>query len=151
MEIVFTVPGEPRGKGRPRFSRTGHTYTDSETVAYERTIAAWYRRAHGAFRWPVEAFLEVEVVAYLPIPKSATKAQRAGMEAGTILPSRKPDVDNVVKVVLDALNGVAYKDDARVYRALVTKYYGTDPRLEIRMKEAGDDGVDRGPSGTAGA
>lgn len=151
MEIVFTVPGEPRGKGRPRFSRAGHTYTDSETVAYERKIAACYRKAHGAFRWPVEALLEVDIVAYLPIPQRATKAQRAGMEAGTVLPSRKPDVDNIAKAVLDALNGVAYKDDARVHRAVVTKYYGADPRLEIRMKEAGDDGVDRSPSGAAGA
>jgi Holliday junction resolvase RusA-like endonuclease len=143
MEIVFTVPGEPRGKGRPRFTRTGRPYTDSETAAYERKIVAYYRKAHGAFRWPDGAFLAVDVVAYLPIPKSATRAQKAGMEAGMILPSRKPDVDNIVKVVLDALNGVAYKDDARVHRAVVSKYYGTDSRLEIRMKEAvTDDTVD---------
>lgn len=139
-EINFTVPGEPRGKGRPRFSRSGHTYTDSETRAYENKIIAYYRKAHGAFHFPNGAFISVDVVAYLPIPKSATKAQRAGMEAGTILPSRKPDVDNIEKAVLDALNGIAYKDDARVCRTSCRKFYGSEPRLEITVKEVITDG-----------
>lgn len=133
--VDFTVPGEPRGKGRPRFSKSGHTYTDSETRAYENKIIAYYRKAHGAFRFPDGAFVSVDVVAYLPIPKSATKARRAGMEAGTIRPSRKPDIDNIEKAVLDALNGIAYKDDARVCQASCAKFYGTEPRLEITVKE----------------
>lgn len=133
--INFTVPGEPRGKGRPRFSGSGHTYTDSETRAYKNKIIAYYRKACGAFRFPETAFLSVDVVAYLPIPKSATKAQRAGMEDGRILPSRKPDVDNIEKAVLDALNGVAYKDDAMVHRTSCAKFYGAEPRLEITIKE----------------
>lgn len=136
MEITFTVPGEPRGKGRPRFNKaTGHTYTDSETRAYEEKIAAYYRKAHGAFCWPETAFISVEVTAYLPIPKGATKAQRAGMEEKRILPSRKPDVDNIEKAVLDALNGFAYKDDARVCRTSCAKFYGAEPRVEITMKD----------------
>lgn len=135
MEIKFTVPGEPRGKGRPRFSKFGHTYTDSETRAYETKIIAYYRKACGALRLLDTSFLSVDIVAYLPIPKSATKAQRAGMEAGTILPSRKPDVDNIEKAVLDALNGIGYKDDARVCRTSCAKFYGAEPRLEITIKE----------------
>ena len=135
MEINFTVPGEPRGKGRPRFSRSGHTYTDSETRAYEDKIVAYYKKAYGGFRFPDSAFLSVDVVAYLPIPKSATKAARGGMEQGTILPSRKPDVDNIEKAVLDALNHVAYHDDARVHRTSCAKYYGAEPRLDITIKE----------------
>lgn len=140
MEINFTVFGEPRGKGRPRFSKSGHTYTDSETRNYENKIIAYYRKAHGAFQFPETAFVSVDVMAYLPIPKSATKARRAGMEAGTILPSRKPDVDNIEKAVLDALNGIAYKDDSRVCRTSCAKFYGAEPRLEIKMKEVTADG-----------
>lgn len=134
MELVFTVPGEPRGKGRPRFSKTGHTYTDSETKAYENKIIAYYRQAHGGTRAPDDAFLAVDVIAYLPIPKSATKAQIAGMIGKIILPSRKPDVDNILKAVLDALNGVAYRDDARVHRTSCVKFYSAEPRLEIAVK-----------------
>ena len=57
------------------------------------------------------------------------------MESGDIFPSRKPDVDNIEKAVLDALNGIAYKDDSRVFRTGCVKYYGSEPRLEIRMED----------------
>ena len=134
MEIVFEVPGEPRGKGRPRFSKTGHTYTDSETRAYENKIVAYYRKQLGGFRWPDSTFVSVQVTAYYPIPKSATKAATAAMREGTMLPSRKPDIDNVMKIVLDALNSVAYKDDSRVVRVEAQKVYSDMPRLEIRMR-----------------
>jgi Holliday junction resolvase RusA-like endonuclease len=136
MEINFTVPGEPRGKGRPRFSKYGgHTYTDSETRAYENKIVAYYRKSCGGFRFPDSAFVSVDIVAYLPIPKSATKAQQAAMESMKVLPSRKPDTDNIAKAVLDALNGVAYKDDARVVDIRTRKYYGAVPGLAITIKE----------------
>ena len=134
MEVVFEVPGEPRGKGRPRFSKTGHTYTDSETRAYENKIVAYYRKQLGAFRWPDSALISVEITAHYPIPKSATKAATAAMREGTILPSRKPDIDNVLKVVLDALNGVAYKDDSQVVCVEAQKVYSDIPRLMIRMR-----------------
>lgn len=135
MGIVFEVPGEPRGKGRPRFSG-GHAYTDSETRAYENKIIAYYRQQLHGYRWSDEAFISIEVTAVLPIPKRATQAARAGMQTGRILPSRKPDVDNVLKVVLDALNGVAYKDDARVVAVSAKKIYGVAPKLIVEMKGA---------------
>lgn len=136
MEIVFEVPGEPRGKGRPRFNKDGHAYTDSETRAYERKVVAYYRKALGGFRWPDNAFVSVEVTAHYPIPKSATKAATSAMQAGQMLPSRKPDIDNVLKIVLDSLNGVAYKDDSRVARVSGSKIYSNTPKLVIEMKEA---------------
>lgn len=136
MGLVFEVPGEPRGKGRPRFTRDGHAYTDNETRAYEDKIIAYYRKQLGAFRWPDSAVICLDVTAVYPIPKSATKAAVAGMQAGRILPSRKPDIDNVLKVVLDALNGVAYKDDSRVVCVSARKMYGVEPKLVIEMKGA---------------
>lgn len=135
MEMTFQVPGEPRGKGRPRFSG-GRAYTDSETRAYEKKIADYYCIFRGPIRWPEGAFFEVEIIAYLPIPKNASKVQRAAMERGIVLPSRKPDVDNIEKAVLDALNGVAYPDDSRVHRCSCAKYYGAEPRLEITLRTA---------------
>lgn len=134
MGITFEVPGEPRGKGRPRFAKTGHTYTDSETKAYEEKIVAYYRKALGGFRWPDNSYIDISVTAYYQIPKSATKAAVAGMQAGKILPTRKPDIDNVIKVVLDALNGVAYKDDSRVVIVMARKLYSHTPKLVIEMK-----------------
>jgi Holliday junction resolvase RusA-like endonuclease len=134
MGLTFEVPGEPRGKGRPRFTKTGHTYTDSETKAYEQKIVAYYHKTFGAFRWADGSFIRIKVTAHYPIPKSATKAAIASMQAGGILPSRKPDIDNVLKVVLDSLNGYAYKDDAQVVMVSGKKIYGHEPKLIIEMK-----------------
>lgn len=134
MGIAFEVPGEPRGKGRPRFTKDGHAYTDSETRAYEKKIVAYYRKALGNFRWPDNSFVSLEVTAHYPIPKSATKASTLAMEEGRLLPSRKPDIDNVLKIILDALNGVAYKDDSRVVSVSASKIYSHTPKLIIEMK-----------------
>ena len=134
MVVVFEVPGEPRGKGRPRFTRDGHPYTDSETRAYEKKIVAYYRQKLGGFRWPDAEFISVSVVAYYEIPKSATKAVAAAMREGKSLPSKKPDIDNVLKIVLDALNGVAYKDDSKVVSVSGKKIYSDTPKLVIEMK-----------------
>lgn len=134
MGLVFEVPGEPRGKGRPRFTRDGHAYTDSETRAYEKKIMAFYRQQLRDFQWSDGAFVSVEVTAVYPIPKSATKASLAAIQAGRILPKRKPDIDNVLKVVLDSLNGIAYKDDSQVVMVTGRKIYGHEPKLIIEMK-----------------
>lgn len=133
MGIRFEVPGEPRGKGRPRFCN-GHAYTDSETKAYEQKIVAYYRKALGAFSWPQGATVAVEVTAVYPIPKRATKAALALMQSGKLLPTRKPDIDNVLKIVLDALNGVAWKDDSCVVELIGRKVYGSEPGIAVEMK-----------------
>lgn len=132
MGLEFIVPGEPRGKGRPRFSK-GRTYTDDKTVEYERRIRNSYRLSFGSYKWPDNALLKVQITAYYSIPKSATKSKRAMMESGDLLPTRKPDVDNIIKAVLDALNGVAYKDDASVVEVSCRKLYGTLPRVEVEI------------------
>ena len=132
MGLAFIVPGDPRGKGRPRFSK-GRTYTDDKTVEYERRIRNSYRLNFGSYKWPDNALLKVQITAYYSIPKSATKAKRAMMESGDLLPTRKPDVDNIIKAVLDALNGVAYKDDASVVEVSCRKLYGTPPRVEVEI------------------
>ena len=138
MLLTFEVPGEPRGKGRPRFHRIGNhvqTYTDGKTKTYEETIVAYYKKNSGGYKWPDAAVLEIDIVAYYPIPKSATKAAKAAMQAMQVKPTKKPDIDNVIKAVLDALNGVAYKDDNRVVRVEARKEYSDFPRLEIRIKD----------------
>lgn len=74
----------------------------------------------------------IAITAYHPIPKSANKADRAAMESNARLPMRKPDADNIGKIILDALNGVAYKDDSQVVGLLVLKRYG-EPRVEVNI------------------
>lgn len=135
MRVEFTVMGEPKGKGRPRFARaTGRTYTPQETVNYENLVKVEYQSQCGQtyFR---EQPLRVIVTAYYTIPKSASKKQITAMMTRIKRPTRKPDVDNLLKILFDPLNGIAYKDDAQVVEATVYKYYDERPRVEVVIEE----------------
>lgn len=134
-EIIFNVPGEPRGKARPRFdSRSRRTYTPKETADYEKTL----RRAYEAYakgREPLEGPLRLEIIAGFRIPKTASKIRKLGMIEGEILPTKVPDVDNIAKIIQDALNGLAYKDDAQICALNVWKIYAEEPFVQVFLEE----------------
>ncbi len=116
--ISFIVKGKPQGKARPRFSPHG-VYTPKKTKDYEAMIAEAYSEKT---KGKCIAYARVEVVARFPIPKYWTKKEKAKAVAGNITP-KKPDVDNILKVVLDGLNGIAYEDDSLVRYASCRKVY----------------------------
>lgn len=132
MQTIFTVDGEPQGKARPRFTRGGRAYTPKKTVEYERAIKSAFLAAGGTLtNLPVT----VSINAYYKIPASATKKKTAQMMSGEILPTKKPDTDNIAKAVCDALNGVAYHDDAQVCILHVKKIYSTEPSIVVTVTE----------------
>jgi Holliday junction resolvase RusA-like endonuclease len=134
--IEFCVPGKPRGKGRPRFSRNGHAYTPAETAAYENLIALACSEAKGdnpALTGPVAVYIR----AYKEPPKSASKRKREAMLVGDIRPTNKPDLDNIIKAVLDGCNGVAYLDDKQIVELSTEVWYADEPRIEVKIKEVG--------------
>ena len=134
--IEFIVFGEPQGKARPVVPRTGHAYTPKKTVTYEAEVIAAYHRAYpNRVRWEKGVPLRLRVAAYYGVPKSASQKDRARMLAGEILPTKKPDYDNIGKIVSDALNGVAYYDDAQISDGGVKKAYSAEPRVEVRIYE----------------
>ena len=134
MEIKFTVPGVPVGKGRPRFTRTGHTYTPEKTAAYEEKVRlCWKTQSGQCFVGGIP--LKASIISYFPIPKSTSKKKAAAME-GTFHTSR-PDADNVAKAILDALNCHVYPDDSAVQIDRCWKVYTNGaPRVEVEIKEA---------------
>lgn len=137
--MQFIVKGKPQGKKRPRFSSISHTiYTPSETQTYEHQIALAFK-AGGGRCIPTGQCVAVAVTAFFPVPKSYSKGKRTACIDGDIRPDKKPDVDNVLKVVLDALNGVAYDDDKQVIEAICRKYY-TDGEgyLWVAVRSVGD-------------
>lgn len=139
IQYNFMIPGKPRGKGRPRFTRNGHTYTDQKTRAYEDLTKAIFHRLSSE-PIPEGYFIRVRIVAHYMIPKSASKADKAKMIAGFYPVKAKPDIDNIAKIVLDALNGEAWRDDAQVTELNVKKVYSTINAVEVeitgtRMKE----------------
>lgn len=128
MTVTFTVPGEPHGKERHRTTKSGHIYTPKITKAYEAKIRACYILQGGRSFGGVP--IRLKICAYFPIPKRATKAERAKMKSGEIRPTKKPDGDNIEKSVADALNGVAFDDDRQIISAKWEKFYAPDERSE---------------------
>jgi Holliday junction resolvase RusA-like endonuclease len=132
----FVVTGEPKGKGRPRFNiyaQYSRPRTPEDTLVYENLIGWEYRRqCKDAF--PEKTPIRMTISAYYTIPKSASAKRRTSMESGEIRPTKKPDIDNVVKVYADALNGVAYHDDTQIVSLMCEKYYSNEPRVEVRLE-----------------
>lgn len=129
----FTVYGDPRGKGRPRFTRRGHTYTDQPTAEYEQAVAnAWKGEALCCIE---SEPTEITIDAFFKVPTSLSKKKRAELFGTAFL--HKPDADNIGKIVLDALNGLAYQDDRQIDRLTVNKKYvwsdDERPRVEITI------------------
>lgn len=139
MKIRFTVLGEPQGKGRPRFANIKGktiTRTPEKTVLYENLVVTEYRRQVGSAKFPDNAIIDLRIMAYFTIPASASKKKKKLMEEGDIRPAKKPDMDNIVKVVADSLNHVAYRDDAQVVDCQIRKYYSRQPRIEVTLVSA---------------
>jgi Holliday junction resolvase RusA-like endonuclease len=136
--VVIELPGPPQGKGRPRFvvhrsGRFGHAYTPPETRAYE---SALQKQASVTMGWrkPLTGPLSVYVEAWFPIPASWSRRQFDRAVAGAILPTGRPDADNLLKM-LDGLNGIVWTDDRQIVTATIKKRYSTKPALVIRVTE----------------
>ena len=131
------VEGEPRGKGRPRFMRNGHTYTDSKTKAYEKLIREEFRKQCPGVYFEKGVRVSLYIRCYFKVPKSARKKDKELMKAGIMPCFKKPDVDNVAKIIMDALNGTAYYDDCQIAPIFVDKKWddGKGPRVEISISE----------------
>ena len=122
-EVHFIIPGKPIGKGRPRFTRTGHCWTPDKTVAYEMDIKRSYWNKYGHRKYEADKALAVDIVLYYPRPKRMAKYKRLMAQKGVLRPIVKPDVDNVIKAILDALNGVAFEDDRQIVQVECEKWY----------------------------
>lgn len=134
--IQFTVFGEPYGKGRPRFNKfTGSVHTPQKTASREALVVYEYRRQCGAFRFPDTAMLDMLILAYYAVPKSDSKVTRSAKLHGIIRPTKKPDMDNVVKLVADALNQIAYRDDTQIVDCRCRKFYSERPRTVVIIKQ----------------
>lgn len=135
MTVKFTVPGVPVGKGRPRFTRNGHTYTPEKTKAYESLVRECWRKQSGAeFSGGVP--LRAEIHGHFQIPSSLSKKRRSAMD-GTPH-TKKCDADNLAKSILDALNGVAYPDDSAISHLIVKKSYSEEPCVEVFLDVIGE-------------
>lgn len=142
MTITFTVPGSPQGKMRPRVVKRGNfvqTYTPDKTVNYENLVKLMYGQEAKGRVFDRDKSLRVLIVALYDIPQSTSKKRAELMRIGEIRPTKKPDLDNIAKIICDALNGVAYHDDAQVVDLKVVKYYSDTPCVTVTIEEVSDE------------
>jgi len=135
--IRFFVPGAPRGKGRPRFRRAGNfvrTYTDAKTLTYEDAIK--FCALQATDQKPTEAALKVFLNVCVGVPMSYSKKRKEACFSGLQKPIGKPDIDNIAKIFLDAMNKVVYKDDTQVIELTIRKEYGDQPGVIVTIMEA---------------
>ena len=130
-KIKFEVPGQPQHKQRPRWSRT-RMYSPKDTVNYETYIKEMFVISYPDFI-PLEGPLRMMLTAWLMIPKSTSKKRVKLMIERIIIPEKKPDHDNIVKIVSDALEKLAYKNDSQIAICIFHKWYAMRPRLEIEI------------------
>ena len=133
--IAFTVPGQPQGKGRPRIGKVGghaRMFTPEKTAAYEGLIAHAARVAMGG-RPLLEGAAACNVFIDCQVPASwSAKKQRAAL-AGEVMPTTKPDADNVVKAVFDGMNAVVWRDDVLVVDLRVRKRFAATPCVRVEV------------------
>ena len=136
LHVMFNVDCNPVGKQRPRFRRVGNfvrTYSPKPTTDFESLIKSRAEQAMGGME-PLETPVALYCYVRLPIPQSYSKKRLQACLDGSERP-KKPDLDNVVKAVQDALNGVIYKDDVQIVSLHATKKYDKVPGVEILVKE----------------
>lgn len=135
MIYEFEVPGKVIGKGRPRLNTyTGIVYTPTKTKDYETLVEQYFLLKYPRFK-QLEGRLRVSIIAYFSIPKATKKSDINEMLENNISPIKKPDIDNIVKVILDSMNKFAFKDDTQISKLEVEKKYGLEEKIYIKIEE----------------
>ena len=135
MIYEFEVPGKVIGKGRPRLnSYTGIVYTPTKTKDYETLIEQYFLLKYPKFQI-LEGRIKVSIIAYFSIPKATKKSDINEMLDNNISPTKKPDIDNIAKIILDALNKLAFKDDNQITKLEIEKKYGTEEKISVKVEE----------------
>lgn len=124
--IRLELSGKPEGKGRPSFGKGGRVFTPNATkLAEGRVISAWQDAGEPRLEGPLTLRLVLECAR--PKDHFTSKGALSAKGLRTPMPTgRKPDVDNALKLVMDALNGRAYRDDVDVVCAFVARRWSTD-------------------------
>ena len=132
----WSVFGKPIPKGRPRMTRAGRSYTPPKTKRAERHIRT-VSALHAPSR-PLEGRLSVELEFVFEAAKSWTKKKRAAANSGALPHTIRPDLDNLIKLALDSLNGLVWQDDTQVAEIKASKHYGPQALTRFRVSTQGE-------------
>ena len=135
MGFEFEVIGDIKGKARPRVNTyTCKAYTPENTKDYEMLIKQYFKIKYPRYV-PLENRVFVKIIAQFKIPKTATKKDKELIKQGKLSPTKKPDIDNIVKIILDALNKMAFKDDNQITKIEIEKIYSEEEKIYVSINE----------------
>jgi len=137
IQIMFTVYGEPVAKGRPRFSTKGKypvAYTPEKTKSYEFEVGMMALSAMGGSK-PLEGALEAFIYVTFTIPESYSKKRLEACLNGSEKHTKKPDLDNVVKCVIDGMDKIVFDNDSQITSIHATKVYGEVAKVEVMVRQ----------------
>ena len=109
-------------------------YTPTKTSQYEEMVRLSFLEQSKCFQ-PSNKYIRMVITANFAIPKSVSKNKREQMLNHEILPDKKPDIDNIVKAILDGLNKTMYSDDKQIVELTVKKQYGENPCVVVEYEE----------------
>lgn len=129
--IDIEMPGGPVAKARPKFAR-GRAYTPTKTTNYESALGLMANKAM-AGKKPFECAVAVRVVVRLPIPALWPMTERKAAIEGLTPPIKRPDLDNYIKAIFDALNKIVFRDDSQVVELSARKIYAAEPGVRVEI------------------
>ena len=134
MVYEFEVIGDIKGKARPRVNTyTGTAYTPTGTKDYENLIKQYFKVKYPRYE-ALDGRVAIKIIAYFEVTKNTTKKDKKLIEEGLLSPTKKPDIDNIVKIILDALNKMAFKDDNQITKLEVEKLYGSEEKIVVKVE-----------------
>ena len=129
---MIVIEGKIKGKARPRVYN-GHAFTPKDTVNYENWVKLCYQQQGGKL---LQGSIRANIIAYYKIPKSYSKKRVQAIREGKEYPQKKPDADNIAKIILDSLNKIAFDDDSQVTELTVLKRWTEEnERVELELQE----------------
>ena len=135
MKIKLEFDVKPMAKQSFRTTRTGNKYLDPSVIKYRKAIrnmAIAQMRNQKAEK--IEGAVNMNIVYAFRRPQSLSKKERNEIDGGKTVPkTTKPDIDNLTKAILDALNGIVWKDDAQVAQINIQKIWSAKDQIEIEI------------------
>ena len=129
MKVKFNINTKPIPKGRPRLGKGGKVYTPNSTKVFEEIC----RLSYGNRYYFDKEYISIKIVFKFKVPKSYSKKKYSEAIEGKIRPSTN-DIDNLLKSVLDGLNGKAWKDDRYIYSIEAEKIFADKDCIEVEIK-----------------
>jgi Holliday junction resolvase RusA-like endonuclease len=141
MSVIISIPGVPVAKARARFARAGRftrTYDPQQQTTDWARLSDGFAKAKDELGGYIDGPVAIDAVFVFPIPGSWSRKKKAAAEAGLMPHDIRPDIDNLLKTVMDLGNVYLWRDDKIVARVTARKVYGTDPKTSLLISRLGE-------------